>query len=187
MPPQGAHALVPRGFPNPGWPLGGFPPAQGAGQPAGPPVGTLASAESFRVLTTCSWEQSDTMVKVYVPLRGVQTDMLRATFTNNSVEVRPCRIVIQIVQSPWKEERSLSWSAMTLSAVGSFQPGMHAAGSYGEAACARRIAVSWAWLVWDRAYRPDSARHTQPVSFAQNLQFCGLLPGFSFPGVHCSS
>ena len=44
--------------------------------------------DSFRVLTTCSWEQSDTMVKVYVPLRGVQTDMLRANFTPNSVEVR---------------------------------------------------------------------------------------------------
>ncbi len=89
MPPPGAHALVPRGFPNPGWPLGGFPPAPGAGQPAGPVPGTLATADSFRVLTTCSWEQSDTMVKVYVPLRGVQTDMLRATFTANSVEVRP--------------------------------------------------------------------------------------------------
>ncbi|CAL5223794.1 g6364 [Coccomyxa viridis] len=88
MPPPGAHALVPRGFPNPGWPLGGFPPAPGAGQPAGPAPGTLATADSFRVLTTCSWEQSDTMVKVYVPLRGVQTDMLRATFTPNSVEVK---------------------------------------------------------------------------------------------------
>ena len=45
------------------------------------------------VLTTCSWEQSDTMVKVYVPLRGVQTDMLRATFTPNSVEVMSRRAV----------------------------------------------------------------------------------------------
>ena len=44
--------------------------------------------DSFRVLTTCSWEQSDNMVKVYVPLRGVQTDMLRFNFTPNSVEVR---------------------------------------------------------------------------------------------------
>lgn len=93
MPPPGAHALVPRGFPNPGWPLGGFPPAPGAGQPAGPAPGTLATADSFRVLTTCSWEQSDTMVKVYVPLRGVQTDMLRATFTPNSVEVMSRRAV----------------------------------------------------------------------------------------------
>lgn len=97
MPPPGAHALVPRGFPNPGWPLGGFPPPPGSGQPAGPPAGTLASADSFRILTTCSWEQSDTMVKVYVPLRGVQTDMLRATFTSNSVEVRPCNVMLPIV------------------------------------------------------------------------------------------
>ena len=36
----------------------------------------LASA-TFRSLTTFSWEQSDMLVKIYVPLRGVQTDMLR--------------------------------------------------------------------------------------------------------------
>ena len=54
----------------------------GLGQPgiAGP------AGEPFRVLTTCSWEQSDTMVKVYVPLRGVQTDMLRATFHPTALE-----------------------------------------------------------------------------------------------------
>ncbi|BDA48625.1 probable calcyclin-binding protein at C-terminar half [Coccomyxa sp. Obi] len=46
------------------------------------------STDGYRVLTTCSWEQSDTMVKVYVPLRGVQTDMLRTTFTPTSVEVK---------------------------------------------------------------------------------------------------
>ncbi|CAL8463508.1 g3042 [Coccomyxa elongata] len=46
------------------------------------------SSDGYRVLTTCSWEQSDTMVKVYVPLRGVQTDMLRTTFTPTSVEVK---------------------------------------------------------------------------------------------------
>lgn len=56
------------------WPYGLKSAAAGPGDP-------------FRVLTTCSWEQSDTMVKVYVPLRGVQTDMLRPTFTSNSVEV----------------------------------------------------------------------------------------------------
>jgi hypothetical protein len=62
------------------WPYG-YP---GLGQPgiAGP------AGEPFRVLTTCSWEQSDTMVKVYVPLRGVQTDMLRATFHPTSLEAR---------------------------------------------------------------------------------------------------
>ena len=47
-----------------------------------------AASEPFRVLTTCSWEQSDMMVKIYVPLRGVQTDMLRAVFTPTSLEVR---------------------------------------------------------------------------------------------------
>lgn len=42
----------------------------------------------FRPLTTYSWEQSDGLVKIYVPLRGVQTNLLRATFTSTSVEVR---------------------------------------------------------------------------------------------------
>ena len=32
---------------------------------------------TFRTLTTYSWEQSDMLVKIYVPLRGVQTDLLR--------------------------------------------------------------------------------------------------------------
>ena len=73
--------MVLRGFPNPAWPIGGFNPSGGAGPSAG-------GDASFRVLTTCSWEQSDAMVKVYVPLRGVQTEMLRATFTPNSVEAR---------------------------------------------------------------------------------------------------
>jgi hypothetical protein len=31
----------------------------------------------FRPLTTYSWEQSDGLVKIYVPLRGVQTELLR--------------------------------------------------------------------------------------------------------------
>jgi hypothetical protein len=51
-------------------------------------VGAMGSGDGFCALTTCSWEQSDTMVKVYVPLRGVQTDMLRPTFTPTSVEAR---------------------------------------------------------------------------------------------------
>jgi hypothetical protein len=42
----------------------------------------------FRPLTTYSWEQSDGLVKIYVPLRGVQTELLRATFTPTSLEVR---------------------------------------------------------------------------------------------------
>lgn len=64
------------------WPFG-YNPAAAAAAASG-------SADGYRVLTTCSWEQSDTMVKVYVPLRGVQTDMLRTTFTSSSVEVHPC-------------------------------------------------------------------------------------------------
>ncbi len=81
---------MPQGHTSPGalvspGPLGGalanpWPFGYGATGPA-------AGSEGYRVLTTCSWEQSDTMVKVYVPLRGVQTDMLRTTFTPTSVEV----------------------------------------------------------------------------------------------------
>ncbi|KAK9815328.1 hypothetical protein WJX72_001846 [[Myrmecia] bisecta] len=42
----------------------------------------------LRVLTVCSWEQTESMVKVYIPLRGVQTDLLRAVFEPLSVEVK---------------------------------------------------------------------------------------------------
>lgn len=42
----------------------------------------------FKTLDTCSWEQTDSFVKVYVPLRGVHTDLLLPHFTSNSVEVR---------------------------------------------------------------------------------------------------
>ena len=34
----------------------------------------------FRPLTTYSWEQSDGLVKIYVPLRGVQTELLRLVY-----------------------------------------------------------------------------------------------------------
>ena len=40
-------------------------------------------------LDVCTCEQTPTAIKVYVPLRGVQTEMLRSAFTMSSVEVRP--------------------------------------------------------------------------------------------------
>lgn len=39
----------------------------------------------FRPLTTYSWEQSDGLVKIYVPLRGVQTNLLRSVSLHNHV------------------------------------------------------------------------------------------------------
>jgi hypothetical protein len=42
----------------------------------------------FKTLDTCSWEQTESWVKVYVPLRGVHSDLLYPHFTSNSVEVR---------------------------------------------------------------------------------------------------
>ena len=66
--------------------LGGPPPQLA---PFGFGASLLGNGDStFRMLTTCSWEQSDTMVKVYVPLRGVQTELLRSHFTMTSVEAR---------------------------------------------------------------------------------------------------
>eukprot|EP00884_Botryococcus_braunii_P009848 jgi/Botrbrau1/18865/Bobra.177_2s0025.1 len=43
--------------------------------------------QAFKVLDYCNWEQTDTWVKVYVPLRGVHTDMLQASFSRTSVQV----------------------------------------------------------------------------------------------------
>ena len=45
-------------------------------------------ASSFLTLTTCSWEQDVSCLKVYIPLRGVHNDMIRTHFTRHSVEVR---------------------------------------------------------------------------------------------------
>ena len=50
-----------------------------------------AAQVAFRALSTCSWEQTDSIVKVYVPLRGVQTELLRAVFEPTFVEVRTAR------------------------------------------------------------------------------------------------
>ena len=76
--------------------MGGLPERSGLPSPMGPQLWPLAltpghpsmlPAQPFQQLTTCSWEQNDTIVKVYVPLRGIQTDMLRHVFTPNSAEV----------------------------------------------------------------------------------------------------
>ena len=76
--------------------MGGLPERPGLPSPLGPQLWPLAFAPGnapmlpmppFQQLTTCSWEQNDTIVKVYVPLRGIQTDMLRPVFTSNSAEV----------------------------------------------------------------------------------------------------
>ena len=76
--------------------MGGLPEHSGLPSPMGPQLWPLAftagnppmlPAQPFQQLTTCSWEQNDTIVKVYVPLRGIQTDMLRPVFTPNSAEV----------------------------------------------------------------------------------------------------
>lgn len=76
--------------------VGGLHERPGLPSPLGPPLWPLAfgpgnptamPAQPFQQLTTCSWEQNDTIVKVYVPLKGIQTDMLRPAFTSNSAEV----------------------------------------------------------------------------------------------------
>ena len=64
------------------WPQLPLPGAMAPGAPV--------SALQFQQLTTCSWEQNDVILKVYVPLRGVQTDMLHAIFTPSSAEVSSC-------------------------------------------------------------------------------------------------
>ena len=76
--------------------MSALPERPGLPSPLGPQLWPLAFApgtpsmlptQPFQQLTTCSWEQNDTIVKVYVPLRGIQTDMLRPVFTGNSAEV----------------------------------------------------------------------------------------------------
>ena len=64
--------------------------------PGGPTLPALPVVQ----LTTCSWEQNDTIVKVYVPLRGVQTDMLRPVFTPTSAEVGSLGSPLHLPPSP---------------------------------------------------------------------------------------
>lgn len=42
----------------------------------------------FRILTTCSWEQNAYTVKIYVPLQGVKTDLLRAVFQPDTLHIK---------------------------------------------------------------------------------------------------
>lgn len=42
----------------------------------------------FHMLSTCSWEQSDEALRLYVPLRGVHSELVRASFRSSWVEVR---------------------------------------------------------------------------------------------------
>ncbi|KAL3138906.1 hypothetical protein ABBQ32_005728 [Trebouxia sp. C0010 RCD-2024] len=44
--------------------------------------------EPFRILTTCSWEQNAYTVKIYVPLHGVKTDLLRAVFQPHTLDIK---------------------------------------------------------------------------------------------------
>lgn len=42
----------------------------------------------YRILTTCSWEQNAYTVKIYVPLHGVKTDLLRAVFEPHMLDIK---------------------------------------------------------------------------------------------------
>ena len=51
--------------------------------------------EPFRILTTCSWEQNAYTVKVYVPLHGVKTDLLRAVFQPHMLDIKAINLQVQ--------------------------------------------------------------------------------------------
>ena len=51
--------------------------------------------EPFRILTTCSWEQNAYTVKVYVPLHGVKTDLLRAVFQPHMLDIKAINLQVR--------------------------------------------------------------------------------------------
>ncbi len=53
----------------------------------------------FRILTTCSWEQNAYTVKIYVPLHGVKTDLLRAVFEPHMLDIKAMNL--QVKQLVW--------------------------------------------------------------------------------------
>lgn len=50
--------------------------------------------EPFRILTTCSWEQNAYTVKIYVPLHGVKTDLLRAVFQPHTLDIKAINLQV---------------------------------------------------------------------------------------------
>lgn len=52
---------------------------------------------SFRILTTCSWEQNAFTVKIYVPLHGVKTDLLRAVFEPHMLDIKAMNLQVQML------------------------------------------------------------------------------------------
>ena len=50
----------------------------------------------YRILTTCSWEQSPFTVKIYVPLHGVKTDSLRAVFEPSGLDVKALNLQVSL-------------------------------------------------------------------------------------------
>ena len=93
-------------MPGPGMPGSSFQHAmqQASPQYQPPPQASFAlslpvpAPPVFRTLSTCSWEQTESVVKVYVPLRGVHTELLRAVFEPNSVEVR---VIVCVCHRPY--------------------------------------------------------------------------------------
>lgn len=58
------------------------------------PQPAVPAEAPFRILTTCSWEQSSYTVKLYVPLHGVKTELLRAVFEPNSLEIKAVNLQV---------------------------------------------------------------------------------------------
>ncbi len=51
----------------------------------------------FRILTTCSWEQNSYTVKIYVPLHGVKTDLLRAVFEPHTLDIKAMNLQVHML------------------------------------------------------------------------------------------
>lgn len=60
------------------------------------PQAVIPPEAPFRILTTCSWEQNLYTVKVYVPLHGVKTELLRAVFERNSLEIKAVNLQVSL-------------------------------------------------------------------------------------------
>ena len=50
--------------------------------------------QPFRILTTCSWEQNPYTVKIYVPLHGVKTELLRAAFQPHTLDIKAINLQV---------------------------------------------------------------------------------------------
>lgn len=90
--------------------------------------------QPFRILTTCSWEQNAYTVKIYVPLHGVKTDLLRAVFQPHTLDIKAVNLQVGARSCSELAFGVLNWSSLCHSNI-PHQMVLHATGYISATNC----------------------------------------------------